>query len=117
MIIGIGCDIVEVKRVGKAMEREGFAEKCFLEGEVSSNIRSMAGFFAAKEAVSKALGTGFSGFSPKDIEVKNEASGKPVVRLHGGAKKLAGNLGVKKISLSISHSDNNAIAFAVLEGE
>lgn len=76
---------------------------------------SVAGRFAAKEAVSKALGTGIRGFEFKDIEIDKNTLGKPIVSLRGEAKKLGEKLGNYKIHLSISHSKENAIAYAVLE--
>ncbi|MEA4816739.1 MAG: holo-ACP synthase [Lachnospiraceae bacterium] len=118
MIIGVGCDIVEISRIKKAIGRETFNKKCFTEQELENkDAKSLAGLFAAKEAVSKSLGTGFSGFSPKDIEIFKASSGKPYAKLYGYAREISENLGVKKISISIAHSDDNAMAFAVSEGE
>ncbi|MFA5524397.1 MAG: holo-ACP synthase, partial [Tissierellales bacterium] len=75
----------------------------------------IAGLFAAKEAVSKALGSGISGFKWTDIEIYTESSGKPCVRLLGKAKKLADTIGISNIHISISHSKENAVAFAIAE--
>lgn len=122
MIIGIGTDIIEIKRIECALERNSsFINKLFTENEVdylkSRKMRpeSVAGRFAAKEAVSKALGTGIRGFEFKDIEIDKNTLGKPIVSLRGEAKKLGEKLGNYKIHLSISHSKENAIAYAVLE--
>ena len=85
------------------------------------NSEVIAGNFAAKEAVSKALGTGMRGFSFKDIEILRNELGKPEVILHSGANlignKLVGNNNSLRIHLSISHNNSNAIAYSVLEGE
>lgn len=122
MIIGIGTDIVEIERIKNAMNRKnGFLKKIFTEQEIEylkrRNMRPeyVAGRFAAKEAVSKALGTGFRGFEFKDIVIEKTALGKPIVTLKGKAKKIAQKNGNHKIHLSISHTNNNAVAYAILE--
>lgn len=122
MIVGVGVDIIEISRIKKAMERNpNFVTKVFSKNEIEylegRNMReeSVAGRFAAKEAVSKAMGTGFSGFELKDIEIDRTTLGKPIVCLKGKAKKIEKKLGKYKIHLSISHSKENAIAYAVLE--
>jgi len=122
LIIGIGTDIVEIERIEKAINRNlNFINKLFTKNEIeyfkSRNMRSefIAGRFAAKEAVSKALGTGFRGFEFKDIEIENNILGKPMVNLKGKAKKMDKKWGNYKIHLSISHGRENAIAYAVLE--
>ncbi|EIF5084412.1 holo-ACP synthase [Clostridium perfringens] len=128
MIIGIGVDIIEIERVRQAIQNnKKFLSKLFTEREIdyfiSRNMNSevVAGNFAAKEAVSKALGTGIRGFSFKDIEILRNELGKPEVILHNGANlignKLVGNNNSLRIHLSISHNNSNAIAYSVLEGE
>lgn len=128
MIIGIGVDIIEIERVRQAIQNnKNFLSKLFTEKEIdyfiSRNMNSevIAGNFAAKEAVSKALGTGIRGFSFKDIEILRNELGKPEVILHNGAKlignKLIGNNNSLRIHLSISHNNSSAIAYSVLEGE
>ena len=124
MIIGVGVDIVEIRRIKEAIERnDNFIEKLFHKEEIeylkSRGMRAeyVAGRFAAKEAVSKALGTGFRGFSFKDIIIDRTTLGKPIVVLKGKAKLTAQKMGDYKIHLSISHGQDNAIAYAVLEGE
>lgn len=128
MIIGIGVDIIEIERVRQAIQNnKNFLSKLFTEQEIdyfiSRNMNSevIAGNFAAKEAVSKALGTGIRGFSFKDIEILRNELGKPEVILHSGAKlignKLIGNNNSLRIHLSISHNNSSAIAYSVLEGE
>lgn len=128
MIIGIGVDIIEIERVRQAIQNnKNFLSKLFTEREIdyfiSRNMNSevIAGNFAAKEAVSKALGTGIRGFSFKDIEILRNELGKPEVILHNGANlignKLVGNNNSLRIHLSISHNNSSAIAYSVLEGE
>jgi len=121
MIIGIGTDIIEINRIEKVMMRtSSFLEKSFTYNEIEyfklkgfkGNV--IAGNFAAKEAISKALGTGFRGFGLKDIEVLRDELGKPVVNLSYKIYKL---LDIKEFNMhvSISHSKENAIAYAVME--
>lgn len=128
MIIGIGIDIIEIERVEQAIRKnKNFINKLFTKKEISYfNSRNMnseviAGNFAAKEAISKALGTGIRGFSFKDIEVLRNDLGQPKVTLYNGAElignKLIGNNNSLMIHLSISHNNSSAIAYAVLEGE
>jgi len=120
--MGIGADIIEVKRIEKAMlKNSNFIQKLFTKNEIEYlNSRKMrpefvAGRFAAKEAVSKALGTGIRGFQFRDIEIGKDLLGKPIVFLNGEAKRVGEKLGNYNIHLSISHSKENAIAYAVLE--
>ncbi|GAA0753739.1 holo-ACP synthase [Clostridium sartagoforme] len=120
MIIGIGIDIIEIDRIKKAIDRtNGFIEKIFTDKEItlfkSKNMRSevIAGNFAAKEAISKSLGTGIRGFSLKEIEVLRDDLGKPIVFLSDNIEKLIGK--GYKLNLSISHNNTSAIAFAILE--
>lgn len=121
MIIGIGTDIIEIHRIEKIMVRtSSFVEKSFTNNEIeyfkSKGLKGnvIAGNFAAKEAISKALGTGFRGFGLKDIEVIRDDLGKPVVNLSDKIYKL---LDIKEFNMhvSISHSKENAIAYAVME--
>lgn len=123
MIIGIGTDIIEIQRVESACKRTlSFQGKVFTEVEIDyfqekgERYESLAGMFAAKEAVSKALGTGFRGFSLKDIEVSHDPLGRPIINLYGKAKGLANSLGIRNIHLSISHCKAYATAYVVAEG-
>lgn len=122
MIAGIGTDIVEIGRIEKAIEKnEKFMDKVFSSSEreylKSRKMRPeyVAGRFAAKEAVSKALGTGFVGFGFTDVEIVRAASGKPEVVLKEKADIVARGFGEYKIHLSITHGRDSAVAFAVLE--
>lgn len=121
MIIGIGTDIVEISRIEKVMERtRGFIEKSFTKNEIeyfkSKGLKGniVAGNFAAKEAISKAIGTGFRGFGLRDIEVLRDELGKPIVNLSDKIYKLV-NIKEFNMHISISHSKENAIAYAVME--
>ena len=124
MIIGIGTDIVEIDRINKAIKcTPNFINKLFTKKEIEYFIsRKMrpefiAGKFAAKESVAKALGTGFRKFGFRDIEIDKDELGKPLVLLSGGAKEIADKFGDYKLHLSISHGRENAIAYAILEVE
>ncbi len=121
MIIGIGTDIIEISRIERAIQRTNtFIERSFTYDEIAyfklkgfkGNV--VAGNFAAKEAISKAIGTGFRGFGLKDIEVLRNELGKPVVNLSDKIYKL---LETKEFNMhvSISHSKENAIAYAIME--
>lgn len=123
MIIGVGTDIIEITRIEQAVIKgKAFYNKIYTPKERAyyekkhKKIETLAGLFGAKEAVSKALGTGFSGFGPQDIEIVPNHQGKPEVTLYKGAKKLAEQLGVTKVHLSISHCQSYATSFVVIEG-
>lgn len=124
-IIGHGIDIVEVKRIKKIIERFGnrFEMRCFTETECIAagtgvkRIQYLAGRFAAKEAVVKALGTGWSqGISWTDIEIERLSTGKPLVSLCGRCQEIAAELGVKAWLLSVSHTDSYAVASVIAAG-
>jgi len=124
MILGVGTDIVEIRRIKNAIEsNERFLEKIFTSTELeylkSRNLRAeyVAGRFAAKEAVAKALGTGFRGFDFKDIEIDRTTLGKPIVVLKGKAKLIAKKEGEYNIHLSISHGEDSAVAYVIFEAE
>lgn len=118
MIIGIGTDIIEISRVKKACDSKAFLLRYYTDAEIGligGNMARAAKNFAAKEAVSKCLGTGFSGFSPRDVEVLRDEKGRPFVNLYGEALRLSSSLGIKKIHVSLSDTDSIAVAFAVAE--
>ncbi|WP_040213312.1 holo-ACP synthase [Clostridium polynesiense] len=123
MIIGIGTDIIEIERIKKAVsEGVSFKEKAFTSGEINSvkgimQYSNLAGYFAAKEAFAKALGTGFRGFGLKDVEIYKDDLGKPNVRVSGKAEALCEQRKVMNIHVSISHNNENAVAFVILEGK
>ena len=123
MLIGVGCDVIEIVRVQKAVARTAFVERVFAPEEIaychSRDQQASASFaarFAAKEAVLKALGTGLRGGELREIIITNDQLGKPTVRLLGYHGELAAKLGVKNIALSMSHSREIAMAYVVMEG-
>ena len=125
MIVGLGVDITEVDRVRGAIERQGerLLKRVYTEKEraycekFKNKYERYAGRFAVKEATMKALGTGWSrGVRWVDIEVVREMSGKPRLELRGEAKKIAEKLGVKHISVTITHTANQALAQVIFEG-
>ena len=120
MIIGIGNDIIEQSRVKKACERSAFLTRIYTEEErrlIKEDIRKAAGNWAVKEAVVKVFGTGFAGVEPAEIEVLREPSGRPYVKLYGKAQACAGQLGITRLHVSLSHTGDYVSAFAVGEGE
>lgn len=118
MIYGIGTDIIEIDRIAKVIENTNFCSGYFSEEENAyffkkrNHPQTIAGNFAAKEAFSKALGTGFRNLCLKDISVLRDELGKPYIKLSGN---LAGILKDKKIFVSISHSEKYATAYVVIE--
>jgi len=125
MIVGLGLDIAEIDRIEAAVTRHGapFLERLFTPNEIAycerfkNRYERYAGRFAVKEAAMKALGTGWSnGVRWRDIEVMREPSGKPGLRLEGAAREIADGLGVKHISVTITHSGNLALAQVIFEG-
>jgi holo-[acyl-carrier protein] synthase len=124
LIVGLGLDIAEIDRIEAALTRHGspILERLYTPAEVAycesfrSKFERYAGRFAAKEAAMKALGTGWRfGVRWRDIEVLREPTGKPSLRLHGVAGEFAKRLGVKNISLTITHSGNLALAEVIFE--
>lgn len=122
MIVGIGCDIIEIERIARAIKSESFIRRVFTAEEVAYCQRrgqqaaaSFAARFAAKEAVLKALGTGLREGSLQEIAVDNDGLGKPLVQLSGHFAMLAKQLGVKNIQISLSHSRELATAYVIME--
>ncbi len=118
MITGIGLDLIEIDRVLKACEKEGFLRKSFTLAElklIEIDKVKAADNFAVKEAVAKMLGTGFAGIGLIEIEVLRDENGKPYVNLYGKAQELAKRQGITKIHVSISNTKDYANAFAVGE--
>lgn len=118
MITGVGTDLIEVSRIQKAVERPAFLRRVYTEQErelIAARPARAAGNFAVKEAVAKALGCGFAGLSPAEIEVLRRPSGLPYVVLHGRAKEKAEAQGVCKIQVSITDTADYAQAYAVCE--
>ncbi|MGC1965244.1 MAG: holo-ACP synthase [Candidatus Acidiferrales bacterium] len=124
LIVGLGLDIAEIDRFEAALTRHGASilERLYTPREVAycesyrHKFERYAGRFAAKEAAMKALGTGWRlGVRWRDIEVVREPSGKPTLHLVGAARQFAERLGVKNISLTITHSGNLALAEVIFE--
>lgn len=125
MILGTGVDLAEVDRIRAAIERYGerFIKRVYTAREIAyverkaNRYERYAGRFAAKEAGMKAIGTGWKrGVRWQDFEVANLPSGRPTLRLHGQAAKIAADLGVKSVSLSITHTAALGMAHVILEG-
>ncbi len=125
MIIGLGIDVIEIRRMQRALERHGrrFLEHVFSEEELENAPRTaaaapayFAGRWAAKEAAAKALGTGIGrhcGWT--DIRVLRDSAGKPLIRFHGAGARTAAALGADSVHTSISHTSGLACACVVLE--
>ena len=124
MIVGMGVDIAEVERIQAAIERHGEVflrriytarERKYCEG-FRNKFERFAGRFAAKEAGMKALGTGWRrGVRWVDFEVVRETGGRPTLALTGEAAKIAEQLGVKSVALSITHTAEQALAQVIFE--
>lgn len=124
MIVGTGIDIAEVPRIAAAIERFGerFLRRVFTEGEIrycdskANRMERYAARFAAKEAAMKALGTGWNrGIRWRDIEVLRQPGGRPTIKFHGTAEEFAKKLDAQHVSLSLSHTPEQAIASVILE--
>ena len=121
-MLATGVDIIEISRIARTLERYGdrFLRRIYTPGELEycrGRPSKLASRFAAKEATMKALGTGVRGVGWKDIEVTRAPSGAPGILLHGRAKARAERLGVLEISVSMSDSQDNAVAFVVTRRE
>ncbi|MDR1559246.1 MAG: holo-ACP synthase [Clostridiales bacterium] len=120
MIIGIGTDICETARITKGTRNPRFRAKVYTDRELAycadKPLETAAGLFAAKEAAVKAMGVGFRDFWPCDVEITRDDLGKPIVLPHGAFKDVC-DLKQAVIHISISHTRESAIAFAVAETE
>ena len=125
MILGIGTDIVEVARIAASFAKHGelFVNRILLPAEIAYCLahRQPAPFlavrFAAKEAIAKAFGTGIGAqLGWLDMEIRRHEAGAPFVVLHGQGEKLLAARGAKKLHVSLSHTENYAVATAILEG-
>ncbi|HEX5234289.1 MAG TPA: holo-ACP synthase [Silvibacterium sp.] len=124
MLVGTGIDVVDIERIARSIERYGprFVERVFTADEISycqrkrNSAESFAARFAAKEAGAKALGTGIQhGVTWKEIEVWRAPGKRPTLHFSGRALEMAKTLGVKRISLSLTHGKTVAIASVSLE--
>ena len=125
-IIGIGTDITECLRIARMIERHGemFIGRVYTPEEIrycqsrKQATQHFTGRWAAKEAVLKAMGTGWSqGITWRDVEIRNQPGGKPVVAVRGGAKEIVEQLGIAKLLVSISHCRTHATACAIALGK
>ncbi|TVR69388.1 MAG: holo-ACP synthase [Spirochaetaceae bacterium] len=123
MICGIGVDVVAVARLRRWLEDEQLLHRYFAAQEREAIYQrrdgaalSLAARFAAKEAFAKALGTGFRGFNLRDVWVVNDALGKPELHVSGTAAQALARIGGKRLWLSLTHEQENAIAMVVIEG-
>ncbi|HEX5471692.1 MAG TPA: holo-ACP synthase, partial [Lacipirellulaceae bacterium] len=125
-ILGTGIDIVECLRIAQMIERHGelFITRVYTDEEIEyctvrkAATQHYAGRWAAKEAVLKALGTGWRrGIGWRDIEIRNNRKGAPTVLLRGGARDVMEQTGIRRLHVSISHCRSFAVAYVVAEGE
>lgn len=122
-MLGIGCDLADVERIGKAIERNGFKERVYTPEEISyctassgkDKVQSYAVRFAAKEAFLKAIGTGLRGGELTEISVVNDDLGKPELKVTGYFASYIEKMGVTKIHLTLSHTATTAMAVVALE--
>ena len=124
MILGTGIDVCEVPRIADSIARFGnrFLQRVFTAQEIrycqskKNSVERFAARFAAKEAAMKALGTGAArGVTWRSIEVGHAPGGRPVLRLAGKTAEIAATLGVKRIALSLTHSESTAMAMVIFE--
>jgi holo-[acyl-carrier protein] synthase len=114
----VGVDLVETARIGRALARYGdrFLQRVYTPAEIAycrGRVQSLAARWAAKEAVSKALGLGIGFIRWRDIEVRNDVRGAPFLELHGQAEAVARELGLKDWAISLTHTAEQAVAFVV----
>jgi holo-[acyl-carrier protein] synthase len=124
VILGIGLDVVHVRRLRRWQRTSGLMERFFHPDELATargrgeqaEVLSLAARFAAKEAFGKALGTGLAGIKLQEIKVTNNHNGKPDMELSGRALAAFNEMGGKKVHLSLTHESDNAMAMVVIEG-
>lgn len=121
-MLSSGIDLIEIARIERAIDRHGerFFRRFYTEQEIefcAGRARSLAGRFAVKEAVAKALGTGIGDFDWTDIEIVCDGRGRPELFLHNRAFTVAERQGLSEWSISISHTDTHAIGLAVAIGQ
>ena len=114
----VGVDIIEIERIEVILQRHGkrFLRRVYTPAEQAycqGRVPELAARFAAKEAISKALGTGLRGIAWQEMEILGDERGKPLIHLHGRAKARAGELGLSEFAVSLSHSRDYAVAFVM----
>jgi len=120
-VLGLGVDIVEVDRIERAIARWGdaFVKRVYTAREIDRATspvalgQRLAARFAAKEAVMKALGVGWRNLAWRDIEITNDTLGRPIVHLHGAARRIAESRGISGVLVALSHTHDHAVANAV----
>ncbi len=122
MLLRTGVDLIEIARIEEVVRRHGrhYLQRVYTEAELKQagrQVESLAGRFAAKEAVAKTLGTGIGEVAWKDIEILGDEQNAPTLNLYGAAASKAKQLGLSSWSISISHSTSHAVALAVAAGE
>ena len=116
----LGIDIVQINRIEKACKNPAFPARVFTDSELAyyrsggGRAETLAGIYALKEAAAKALGTGFRGFGPKDVEIAHDKSGAPRVVFHGPALALFNQTGAKSVECSVSHEKEYAAAVCLI---
>jgi holo-[acyl-carrier protein] synthase len=124
-VIGIGVDVIECSRIQRSIERFGdrFLHRVFTDGEIEYSMsmkfpaRHLAARFAGKEAVSKAFGTGIGkAMGWRNIDIQKKESGEPFLVLSGPAEAFAAKRGVTSALITLSHTENYAVAYVVLQG-
>jgi len=118
LMLSVGVDIIEIERIRHAISRWNghFLNRIYTQAELAlcrGRVPELAARFAGKEAISKALGTGLLGVSWQEMEVLADIRGKPLVRLHRRAADRAAKLGLAEFAISLSHSQDYAVAFVV----
>ncbi len=121
MKLATGVDLIEISRIEEVIARHGrhYLDRIYTPAELEQcgkRVESLAGRFAAKEAVAKALGSGIGDISWKDIEILGDEQNAPVLTLHNVAKQKANARGLTTWSVSISHSQSHSVAFVVAVG-
>jgi len=121
MVLRTGVDLIEISRIEEVVSRHGkhYLERIYTPAELEQcgkRTESLAGRFAAKEAVAKALGSGIGDVSWKEIEVLGDEQNAPILILHGAAEQMAKGIGLTTWSVSISHSQSHSVALVVMIG-
>jgi holo-[acyl-carrier protein] synthase len=121
-LFSVGVDVIEIERIEVVLRRHGqrFLQRVYTSREQAycrGRVPELAVRFAAKEAISKALGTGMRGIAWREMEILCDERGKPLVRLHGRARARAKELGLSQFAISLSHSRDYALAFVLAVGK
>ncbi|MEY8320867.1 holo-ACP synthase [Lachnospiraceae bacterium 46-61] len=122
MIYGVGTDIIEISRIEKAIQKETFMQNIFTKNEIQyfynkgNHAETLSATFCAKEAAAKAIGTGFRGFSPIDIEIIHNENNKPFINISSKLQYILKQMNITnyQFHVSISHCQTYAIAFVIL---